>query len=159
MKTRQLLLIGLIAFCATAVLSQTLPSTPPSKGTGQYVLSNRNGEIWRFQLGGKHYRARITREEVDAGPDWRPSMPVPLSLAKAEELARAELHKLGTDDTGWEVTAFHLKRLQGSAQPKWYYVVAMAPAATNGKAGSDSFLVLITLSGKQGVVKLDDTPK
>lgn len=156
------LLTGLgVLSAATVLLSQTLPSTLPSKGPKIYRGSSAEyaGEMWLFHVGDKHYRARITKEEISSGPSWRPTMPMPLSLAKVEEISRAELRKLGVDDGDWEMTDLHLKRLRGNDQPKWYYVVRLAPRLGDDNAASDSFFVVISFSGKPGVVEADPTPK
>ncbi len=160
MKRALSLLTGLgVLSAATVLLSQTLPSTLPSRGPKIYKGSSAEyaGEMWLFQLGDKHYRARITKEEILARPEWGPTVPPPLSLARAEEIGRAELRKLGVDDAGWEVTDLHLKRLRGSDQPKWYYVVRLARQEDN--AASESFFAVISFSGKPGVVEPDPNPR
>ena len=157
MKKALSLLTGVLS--ATVLLSQTLPSALPSQGPKIYKGSSAEyaGEMWLFQLGDKHYRARITKEEILAGPEWRPTVPPPLSLARAEEIGRGELRKLGVDDAGWEVTDLHLKRLRSSDQAKWYYVVRLAPREDN--AASESFFAVISFSGKPGVVEPDPNPR
>ena len=163
MTKLRFLLTGLVGVCATMMFSQTLPSTLPSTGSRYYGVSSTSsaGETWLFQIAGKHYRAKISLPEVTAGPDWRPSMPLPLSLAKAEEIARAELRKLGVDDWGWDITDLHLKRLRGSNQPQWYFIVGLAPVPVVGNtaAPGDSFFAVISLSGKAGLIQLDPTPR
>jgi hypothetical protein len=154
MKTPQLLLTGLIALAATLMFSQTLPSTfpsmPPKYAGGPEFPPP---QTWYFQLGGKHYSTRITRRFIDAGPDWSPSLPLPLSMTKAEEIARAQLRKLGTDDLGWEVTDLSLKRLSPDYRLKWFYMVRLEPTVGTSNSPSDSFLVAINLSGDVGVIE------
>jgi hypothetical protein len=161
MRKPQLLLIGLIIFSASILLSQTVPSTLPSKGPKIFSATSADyaGEMWLFHVGAKHYRARITKEEIIAGPDWRPSTPLPLSLSKAEEIARVELRKLGVNDVGWDVTDLHLKRLRANDQSKWYYVVGLGPAVPKDAAAHDSFFAIISLSGNPGVIESDPTAR
>lgn len=161
MRKRPSLLTGLTVLSATALLSQTVPSTFSSKAPKRYTGGSTTyaGEMWLFQVGDKHYRARITKDEIVACPDWRPTMPLPLSLARAEEISRAELRKFGVDDAGWDVRDLHLKRLRGNDQPKWYYVVGLAPKVADDNAASDSFFAIISFSGKPGVVETDPNPR
>src|ERR1051325_2037884 len=129
MRNLKLLLIGAMTSVAALSLSQRLPSAAPPEVPAPYVLrsSRTDGEVTVFRLQGKRYRAKISREEVYAGPDWRPSMPLPLNFAEAEEIARAELHKLLVDDSGWQVMDLRLRRIHGNDHPKWFYAVGLAP--------------------------------
>ena len=151
MKTNHLLIGGLITLCSAAIFSQTLPSTFPANPPRQRV-GHSTGEAQIFTLQGKRYRAEIGHEEVSAGPDWRPALPLPLSLSKAEEIARAELDKWLPANSGWQVTDLRLKRLRGD--DKWYCAVRLAPAVKDAGSREDSFFVLINLSGTPGHVEL-----
>jgi hypothetical protein len=147
MKTRHLLVCGLITLCSAAILSQTLPSTSPAKAPRQSV-GGSSGEAQIFTLQGKRYRAKISHEEVSAGPDWRPALALPLRLSQAEEVARAELDKWLPGTSGGEVTELRLKRLRGD--DKWYCAVRLAPTAKDVGSREDSFCLLMNLSGTPG---------
>ena len=154
MKKHRILFTGLSVLCGAAVLSQTLPSSLPSKGPRSYGVPGSAGEAQFFNLGGKRHRAAISYQEIAAGPDWRPSMPLPLSPTRAEEIARTELGRWLPDNAGWEVTDLHFKRLRGNDEPKWYCAVRMAPTVRNASSPDDSFLVLINFAGTPGPVEL-----
>ena len=121
-QRRQLLLTAGIALCAALVLGQTLPPAVPSRpGHGIKYLATQL-EAWAFVLHGKTYSAMLSRAQVTASPEWTPSAPLPMSPAQAEEIARAELRKLVSDDSTWDVEEFGLRRFRGEAQGKWIYV-------------------------------------
>ena len=110
----------LLALTGALAISQDLPSTLPSRNRQYYMAVPPQAQgAWLFQIAGKHYRAKITHDEVKAGPDWKPAMPLPLSFSKAEEIARAELKKLVGDSASWEVTDLQLKRIANEDQPIW----------------------------------------
>ena len=79
-----------------------------------------------------------------------PSLPLPLSFARAQEIARGELQKLVTDATTWEVTEFQLKRISGG---KWYYLIGLAPRGAVSGPSSDSFFAAMNLAGDVGLIE------
>ena len=97
MKTSRMITAVLLVLSGT-ILSQTLPSALPSKSRPGYVAARATTAHARlFHIAGENYRATMTHDLMQAGPDWTPSMPLPLSFGKAEEIARAELKKLVPD--------------------------------------------------------------
>jgi hypothetical protein len=131
---------------------------------------------WLFHIAGKHYRAQITQDEVKEGPDWKPSMPLPVSFSKAEEIARAELKKLVSDSASWQVTDLQLKRIPNDDQPirfepplagtglefqrslhqdqpKWFYVIGMEPTEGSSWQKHDCFFAVMSLSGAVGKIE------
>jgi hypothetical protein len=145
----------LLALTGAVALSQSLPSALPSRNRQYYMAAPPQGHAWLFHIGGKHYRAKITHDEVKAGPDWKPSMPLPLSFSKAEEIARAELKKLVGDTASWEVTDLQLKRIPSEGQPRWFYVIGMAPREESSPQEHDSFFAVMNLSGVLGKTEED----
>lgn len=141
MKNSPLVAAILLALTGAVALSQSLPSTLPSRNRQYYIAAPPKGYAWHFQIGGKHYRAKISHDEIKAGPDWKPSMPLPLSFAKAEEIARAELKKLVGDTASWEVTDLQLKRIPNEDQPAWFYVIGMAPSEESSQLKHDSYVI------------------
>jgi hypothetical protein len=79
-------------------------------------------------------------------------LPLPLSLPKAEGIARAELDKWLPGNSGWEVTEVRLERLRGD--DKWYFAVRLAPEVNKPTPGEDSFVVMLNLSGEPGPIEL-----
>jgi hypothetical protein len=73
-------------------------------------------------------------------------------MGKAEELARAELRKLVSDDSAWEVSEFNLRCLKDQTEPKWYYVVKLMRKEQDRGVIPDSFILPISLSGEFGRV-------
>src|SRR5437899_500886 len=116
MKNCKLILIAaiLLALTGAMALSQELPSTLPSKNRQSYISAPPLGYGWLFHIKSKRYKATISYDDVKAGPDWKPSMPLPLSFAQAEEIARAELKKLVGDTASWEINELQLKRMPGN---------------------------------------------
>jgi hypothetical protein len=155
MKRSLLVAAILFALAGALALSQSLPSTLPSRNRQYYMAAPPQGHAWLFHIGGKHYRAKITHDEVKAGPDWKPSMPLPMSFSKTEEIARAELKKLVGDTASWEVTDLQLKRIPGEDQPGWCYVIGMAPREESSQQKHDSFFAVMTLSGVVGKIEED----
>ena len=178
MKNSTLVATILLALSGALALSQSVPSTFPSRNR-QYYMAARpqpKGQAWLFHIGGKHYRAKITHDEVKAGPDWKPSMPLPLSFSKAEEIARAELKKLVGDSASWEVTDLQLKRIPNDDHPlwfepsltgtglefqrglkedqaKWFYLIGMEPTEGSSRQKHDSFFAVMNLSGVVGKIE------
>jgi hypothetical protein len=153
MKDSPLVAAVVLALTGTFTLSQSLPSTLPSRSREYYVAAPPPAHAWLFQIGGKHYRATITHDEVKAGPDWKPSMPLPLSFEKAEEIARAELKKLVGGTASWEVTDLQLKRNPGEDQSRWFYVIGMARREEGSQQKHDSFFAVMNLSGVVGKIE------
>jgi hypothetical protein len=110
------------------------------------------GAGWIFDLKGRRYEARIARDQIVECPDWTPAAPLPLSLAKAEKIARAELRKLVSDEPGWEVVEFSVKRLQEEPKSKWFYLVELKPASVPANIISDTFRLPISSSGTPGQI-------
>jgi len=167
MKNSLLVAAILLALTGALAISQDLPSTLPSRNRQYYmaVPPQPQGHAWLFHIAGKYYRAMITHDEVKAGPDWKPSMPLPLSFSKAEEIARAELNKLVGDSASWEVTDLQLKRIPNDDQPiwfdpsltgtglefqrslnedqaKWFYLIGMEPTEGSSRQKHDSFYLI-----------------
>jgi hypothetical protein len=88
--------------------------------------------------------------DITGGPQWKPSSDLPTDLGKIEEIARAELRKLGADPADWETSSIQLNRLGQSTEPKWYYAVSVSPVLKVRSLRSDSIVVLLTLDGKPG---------
>jgi len=134
MKTKKPLLIftvlGTLAVCAQTVIH--VPDT------------------MTFWLDGQSYLARIKREAVLAGPAWDTSKPLPLSLARAERVARAELRKVVTDEPAWRVRSFQLTHLPNSSS--WYYSVNLIPGAKREKK-TTGFTVFIDSTGRAGTIE------
>jgi hypothetical protein len=146
--------VGALVLCAAAVFAQTLPSTfPPPKRFRNNPAGS--GEARVFRLGGQAYISQISNLLVTEGPDWSPSMPPPLNLAKVEEIALSELHKLLPEAKDWETTEISLKRCHCSEQPKWFYVVRLEPAFKKTKESDDSFYVLMNCLGEPGPIRMD----
>jgi hypothetical protein len=178
MKNSLLVAAILLALTGALAIGQDLPSTLPSRNRQYYmaVPPQPQGHAWLFHIAGKHYRAKITHDEVKAGPDWKPSMPLPLSFSKAEEIARAELKKLVGDSASWEVTELQLKRIPNDDQPiwsdpsltgtglesqrslnedqaKWFYLIGMEPTEGSSRQKHDSFFAVMNLSGVVGKIE------
>jgi hypothetical protein len=178
MKNSLLVAAILLALTGALAMSQSLPSTLASRNREYYAggPAQPQEHSWVFHIGDKFYRAKITHDEVRLGPDWKPSMPLPLSFAKAEEIARAELKKLVDDSASWEVTELQLKRIPDADQPiwttpsltgtglefqrnltedqvKWFYLIGMEPSEGSSRQKHDSFFVAMNLSGTAGIIE------
>lgn len=157
MRKHQLLLFGGLAFCAAAMLAQTLPSTtfPPAERSGYRGIYGGDRPQWeaerrRFYLGGREYLCGIYPEKNTLGPKWESSSPLPIGLAKAEEIARSELRKLVAEEPRWVVTDFQISRF--GHRPNWYYAVTLKPELEAVGVRSESFTVLVDFSGKAGLI-------
>ena len=176
MKNALLAAAVLSALTGALAISQDLPSALLSRNRQYYGGLPTQAHAWLFQIAGKHYRAKITHDEVRAGPDWKPSMPLPLSFSKAEQLARAELNKLVADSASWEVTDLQLKRIPDEDQPiwttpslagtgleferglngdqaKWFYLIGMEPTEGSSRQKHDSFFAVMNLTGVVGKIE------
>ena len=90
----------------------------------------------------------LVLEDTALGPEWEPSSPLPIDLAKAEEIARTELRKLAPDESRWVATDFEISRFGRRAN--WYYAVTLKPQFEFTGVRSDTFTVLVDFSGKAG---------
>jgi hypothetical protein len=178
MKNSLLVAAILLTLTGALAISKSLPSALPSRNREHYaaVPAQPQEQSWVFHIADKFYRAKITHDEVRLGPDWKPSMPLPLSFAKAEEIARAELKKLVDDSASWEVTELQLKRIPDEDQPiwtipsltgtglefqrshtedqaKWFYLIGMKPREGSSRQKHDSFFVAMNLSGAVGIIE------
>ena len=147
MQKHQLLVTGGVALCAALALGQTLPPTLPSRPSGFTALAPQL-EVWSFDLQGKGYSATLSRAQVSASPEWTPSALLPLTPAKAEQIARSELRKLISDDSTWVVEEFMLRRFRGAARGRWIYVLGFKPVDGTTNATSDRFVLPMSFSGE-----------
>ncbi|HZR18350.1 MAG TPA: hypothetical protein VFE51_13740 [Verrucomicrobiae bacterium] len=156
MKKLQTPILAGACLCAGLIFAQSLPSTVPL-ATQEHQFARRHeflGFSWQFSVNGKKYSANLSREQISAGPGWSPDSPLPLTLAKAEQMARVDLRKLVGDDAAWEVTELSLQRLRDETEPKWYYLVKLMPKHRETNVISDLFVFPISLSGEPGQVNL-----
>ena len=156
MKNLTLLTAMVLVLAGALALGQRLPSTLPSFVNRQAYVTRSprtQGCAWIFQIGGKRYHAGITYEEVKGGPDWTPSMPLPLSFPKVEEIARAQLNKIVGDSSSWELTDLQLKRIPGEDQRAWFYVVGLKPGEESLLQAHESFYAVISLAGVVGKIE------
>jgi hypothetical protein len=157
MQKSQLLIIGGTFLCGALICAQTLPSTVPlaaREHQPRAPIDLNEGFGWVFNLNGKKYEARISRDQIASGPEWSPSVSLPLNFAKAEEIARTELRKLVSYDSAWEVTELNLRRLDRETESKWYYIVKLMPKVRDRNVISDSFVMPIGFSGAAGRVQV-----
>lgn len=130
-------MVGLTALAAVAIYAQTV--------TRDISLP----DTWQFTVDGTSYLTRLEREAVVSGVPWNTAKALPMSFAKAEQIARAELRKLVSDEPAWEVHSFQLHRLKHTQH--WYYSVEFSPPAQGHK---DSYAyVLLDASGKAGSIE------
>jgi hypothetical protein len=157
MLKRQLLIIGGAFVCSALILAQNLPSTVPSATREHEPRAplSVQGFGWVFNLNGKKYEAKISNDQIADGPEWTPAVPLPLTFAKVEEIARAELRKLVSDDSTWELTELNLRRLSNDTESKWYYVVKLTPRSVDRGVIPDSFYLPISLSGEIGRIQVN----
>ena len=134
MKAIKLLTL-LTALLALALYAQTVTYFP---------------DTHQFSLDGSTYLSRISRDAVIAGPSWDTSKPVPVSFARAETVARAELRKMVSDEPSWRVRSFAIVNLPRTSC--WYYVVELSPTTRREKE-TTGFTVLIDLHGKPGHIE------
>lgn len=153
MTTRQLFFIGALAFCATAILGQALPRMFPAQ-PAKFGYGAPQNERRTFHIGADTYRVTLDHDDVFDGPEWNPSLPLPLDFGKVEKIARGELRKLVPDDSRWEVTNLGMIRLMQTLRPEWYYVIDLQPKWDGISVPRDHFSEVIALSGKPGKVEL-----
>jgi hypothetical protein len=149
-KCKLLLLVG-ITFCAAILFAQTLaPDLPSKPGGGYHVVTRPENAERIFHLQGKQYKSLLTWQEAKSGRAWEPSLPLPITLDQAEEIARKELSKLVSDEVRWQFTEFSISRLRGIDGLIWYFAMTLKPIPAVGEVTSDSFTVLLDSSGKPG---------
>ena len=157
MKKLQILILAGVCLCTSPIFAQALPSTLPL-ATQEHQFAARHellGFSWQFSLNGKNYSANLSREQITSCPSWSPSSPLPFTLAKAEQIARADLRKLVADDSTWEVTDLSLLRFRHETEPKWYYLVKLMPKHRESNVIPDLFVLPISFSGEPGQIKIN----
>ena len=94
----------------------------------------------------------MTWQEAETFAGWEPSAPLPISLDKAEEIARKELVKLARDEVRWQFAEFSIGRFHAATGhgENWYFALTMKPVLAFGEVNSDSFTVLMNASGDPG---------
>lgn len=150
MRTYQFLLVGSVVCCAALALGQTLPSALPQPLPKRYHISGRGPEveIHFFKFDGREYRVSLPHRDIFSGPSWKPGLPLPLSFAEIEEIARHEFRKLGAEDEALQLTGFQLQRLLDTAEPRWYYAVTFRSMLDIGGDPLDRITFLVTLGGQ-----------
>jgi hypothetical protein len=146
MKMKQFLL-SVCIFGALAVWAQvpTSPEDATYSATTKWIPNTLT-----FSLDGQSYLARIEREAVLAGPTWDTSKPLPLSFARAERVARAELRKFVSDEPAWRARSFELIHLPNTGS--WYYSVGLVPSAKREKK-TTGFHTFVDSNGKAGNIE------
>ena len=109
-----------------------------------------------FQIGANTYRVTLSHDDIFAGPEWNPSLPLPLDFRQVERITREELRKLVADESQWDVTNLGLVRLPRMMRPEWYYVVELQPKWDGVMTTRGHFSLMVTLSGRPGKVELQD---
>lgn len=151
MKNQVLILMAFITCCGPILFSQTLPSTVPSKPEGGYKAVYQVEDARRtFTVHGQNYITSLTRQAAQPGHTWDPSLPIPISLERAEELARYELKKVADDEILWRFSDFSIARLTGTNSYLWYFAITLKPVMQPGKETSDSFTLLMNANGQPG---------
>ena len=150
-----LMLLGGVLWATMLANSQTAPSTLPPRQLPKIDYRpapefQHNSSSRAFHIGGKQYRSTIDLEKAIAGPPWNPSSPLPISLARLEQIARTELDKLVGDESKWQVVDFQISRAAGGRH--WYIAVTLEPAVqvVAESLPRDSFTALIDLYGRPG---------
>ena len=148
--------VGFCGLCATVVFAQRLPPDLPSRPIrdGIIEVDRSQSEVARrfFFLQGKKYMSTITWQEAKSGRGWEPSSPLPVSLEKAEQIARKELSKLVSDEVRWKFTEFCIGRFRAPTTngENWYFALTMKPVMALGEVNADFFTVLMNSSGEPG---------
>ena len=115
MRKRKLLLFGGIGFCAALMFAQTLPpDLPSSHESGIRSVERSKSEVVEriFHLQGREYKSLMSWQEAEAPGGWDPKLPLPVSLDKAEEIARKELGKLVHVEVRWQFSEFSIGRFR-----------------------------------------------
>ena len=91
-------------------------------------------------------------QQAESSSRWEPSMPLPVSLEKAEEIARTELSKLVHDEIKWQFSEFSIGRFRGPTArgENWYFALTLKPILAIGEVNADSFTALMNASGELG---------
>jgi hypothetical protein len=141
-----------IISCTAVLLAQSLPTALPSKPEKSGVASVHRPEYARrvFTLQGKHYVSSLTLQQAQSAPTWEPSLPIPISLEDAENVARSELKKVTDDEIRWRFSEFSIARLTGTNSYFWYFAVTLKPIMESGTESSDSFTMLMNAKGEPG---------
>jgi len=155
MRKHKLSVLGGAGLCATFVFAQTLPTTLPSRQEGgiRSVDRSQSEVVERiFYLRGMEYRSLMSWQEAESVRWWEPSTPLPISLERAEEIARNELVKLVSDEVRWQFAEFSIGRFHAPTAhgENWYFALTMKPVLAFGEVNSDSFTVLMNASGEPG---------
>lgn len=112
---------------------------------------------WFCYADGAEYQSTISREAVDSSPAWSPGAPLPLSLDRALEVARAELAKLVKKPEEWDHSSITLERLRGSEPEHWYFVVSFGqkfrPEQLSPSFRPGMVQIPVDFSGRPGTVK------
>jgi len=148
-----LLTLGL-AGVGMVALADLPPRTLPSKPVKLPMLKSAgdiDGQETRpFHVGGREYRAVLRHREIEASPEWSSSSALPMSLGGIEAAAHAQLNKLVTDSSEWEISNIALNRLSDSERKWWYYAVTFIPVLRLTGFPSDEVVVMLTIDGKPG---------
>ncbi len=96
----------------------------------------------------------MTWQEAETFVGWEPSAPLPISLDKAEEIARKELVKFVSDEVRWQFAEFSIGRFHAPTAhgENWYFALTLKPVLAFGEVNSDSFTVLMNASGDPGPI-------
>jgi len=149
-------LVSLVCLAVLAIAQTPPPTLPPGSlpkvGIGPSVGKRPAIETRTFFLGGKQYRSILNGPAPSSGGGWTSASPLPIGLAKAEEIARAQLGKFVTDESSWQVSDFHIGRF--ADQPNWYFSVTLDPVVqvVGGELPPDSFTVLLDFAGTPGKI-------
>ena len=105
-----------------------------------------------FHLHGKDYKSLMSWQEAESPTGWEPSLPLPVSLEKAEEIARKELSKIVHDEIRWQFSEFSISRFSRPTPhgENWYFAVTLKPILAMGEVNDDFFTVLMNASGEPG---------
>lgn len=90
----------------------------------------------------------ISFESVEAGPDWWPSHPLPLSFTDGEAIAREELRKLVCEEPQWALKEIRLLRMLDGGSAKWHYAFSFAAF---DRTMSDRLTVHVSMAGVPGI--------
>ena len=157
MQRNKLLFIGVgfCGLCVTLLFAQTLPSTFPSRQNGGiFWLDRPQSEIVErtFYLQGMEYRSLMSWKEAESISRWEPALPLPVTLEKAETIARKELSKLVPDEIRWQFSEFSIGRFRRPTThgENWYFALTMKPVLALGEVNTDFFTVLMNASGEPG---------
>ncbi len=134
-------------------LAQNAPPTLPPRPLPKIVLpagKHAPVETRTFWIGGKEYRSVLAAKEDKSFRAWNSASPLPIGLARAEEIARGELAKLVDDAGAWQVSDFRISRF--ATEHYWYMSVTFEPATqvVSDPLPPDSFTVLLDFGGKPG---------